>query len=70
MTSHSSFCPSNLPAAERIAEIGQILARGLIRLQARQSSRLSGPAGESLLDFLPAQSGAANDSFGEQHREW
>ena len=44
-------------AEERIAEIGQILAQGLVRLQGRKSSELPRPNGESSLDFTAHQSG-------------
>lgn len=49
------------PAAEqRIAEIAEILALGLMRLKARQSTELSRVSGESSLDFAAHQSGHAN----------
>ena len=44
----------------RIAEIGEILALGLVRLRARQSSQMSADAGESSLDCVGHQSGDAN----------
>ena len=44
----------------RIAEIGEILALGLVRLKARQSTQLSPPDGESSLASLGHQSGHAN----------
>jgi len=44
-------------ATERIAEIGVILAAGLIRMRMLKSSRLSADDGESSLDFSPAESG-------------
>ena len=47
-------------ARERIAEIGAILARGLVRLKARQSSQLSSGTGESSLASLDHQSGHEN----------
>jgi hypothetical protein len=47
-------------ARERIAEIGEILAAGLIRLRARQSSQLSSGNGESSLASLASQSGHEN----------
>ena len=47
-------------ARERIAEIGEILAAGLIRLRARQSSQLSDLCGESSLASLARQSGHEN----------
>ena len=51
------------PGAEaraRIAEIGEILARGLIRLWARQSSGFFADPGERSLDCVGHQSGHAN----------
>jgi hypothetical protein len=50
---------------DRIAEIGAILALGLLRLRARQSSEFSGAGGESSLDFVARQSGHKNS---EQER--
>lgn len=44
-------------AEERIAEIGAILALGLIRLQMPKSSQKERLAGESSLDCIAAQSG-------------
>jgi hypothetical protein len=57
--------PNALPAdqltpAERLAELGELLARGVMRLQARKSSRLSADRGDSSVDFLPDQSGHAD----------
>ena len=52
--------PSVLSAQERLAEVAEILAMGLIRLRSRQSSRLSGAGGECLLDCAGHQSGHAN----------
>ena len=49
-----------LSAAERIAEIAEILAAGLMRLHARKSSHLSPDAGDSLLHISPGQSGHPN----------
>jgi hypothetical protein len=45
---------------DRIAEIAEILALGLVRLKARQSSHLSADRGESLLACVADQSGHAN----------
>lgn len=64
MITSCSVHPDHMSATERIAEIGQILARGLVRLRARQSSRISVPHGESSLDLLADQSGGANTTFG------
>jgi hypothetical protein len=48
-----------LSAQERLAELASILAAGLVRLRARQSSRLSGERENSLVDFTANQSGHA-----------
>jgi hypothetical protein len=40
-------------------EIGEILATGLLRLEALKSSRKSAESGESSLHFTPDQSGDA-----------
>jgi len=45
---------------ERLAEIAEILAAGLMRLQARKSSALSADCGDSSVDFLPDRSGHAD----------
>ena len=50
----------HLTPTERLAELGQILAAGLMRLQARQSSQLSDDCGDSSVDFLPDRSGHAD----------
>jgi hypothetical protein len=59
--------PRHMSAAERLDEIADILAAGLIRLRARKSSALSRDRGESSLDFSPDQRGhvSAQDSVGE-----
>jgi hypothetical protein len=44
-------------AFDRLSEIGEILAAGLMRLQARQSSDLSADPGESSLDCTAHQRG-------------
>ena len=49
-----------LTPAERLAELGRILAAGFIRMKARQSSPLSADRGESSVDLSPAKSGHAN----------
>jgi hypothetical protein len=49
--------PDQMSAAERLAEIADILVTGLIRMQRRKSSRLSRNDGDSSLDFLPDRSG-------------
>ena len=51
--------PNQLTAAERLEEIADLLAAGLMRLRARQSSPFSPDNGESSLDFSADQSGHA-----------
>jgi hypothetical protein len=59
--------PGCLSAAERLDEIADILAAGVIRLRARKSSGLSRDGGESSLDFSPDQRGhvSVDDSVGD-----
>jgi hypothetical protein len=52
--------PSRLCAAERLDELAEILATGLMRLKARKSSSLSAHGGESSLDYPSEQSSHAN----------
>ena len=49
--------PNLMTPPERLREIGEILARGLIRLRARQSRRVSDDHGDSYLDFSADQRG-------------
>ena len=55
----NGFNPNQLSATERIAEIGEILAAGLMRLRVRKSSQLSAETGESSFHFMPGESGHA-----------
>ena len=48
-----------MTAEERLAELGQILARGLIRLHARKSSALPADRGDNSVDFSRDRSGHA-----------
>jgi hypothetical protein len=50
------------PAEQRIAEVGGILALGLIRLHAQMSSKTRTLNGESSLDFARLQSGDRDQS--------
>jgi hypothetical protein len=52
--------PAQMSAAERLAELSELLAAGFIRLQARKSSQLSADRGESSLALPGHQSGHAN----------
>lgn len=54
---HNALSPDRMTAAERLDEVADILAVGLIRLKARKSSRLSADRGESSVDFMARQSG-------------
>ncbi len=57
MTGANPLHPNHMSAAERLAEIADILAAGLMRLKARQSTPLSAHRGESSLDCVADQSG-------------
>jgi hypothetical protein len=48
--------PDHMTTAERLAEIAEILAAGLVRLRSPQSRRLSDASGESFVDFTAGQS--------------
>ena len=52
--------PNLMTADQRLSEIAEILAAGLTRLRARQSSQISDDFGESSLDCAAHQSGHAN----------
>lgn len=56
---------SDCIAANAVAELAEILAAGLMRLEARKSSRMSDVSGESSLHFTPDQSGHAPDISAE-----
>ena len=55
-----------LSAQERLAEIAEILAVELIRLQAHKSSQIAADVGESSLHFSPDQSGRGTASMKAQ----
>ena len=59
-TGANALRADTMTAAERLSEVAQILAAGLSRLKARQSSALPADFGESSLDCAAAQSGPAN----------
>jgi hypothetical protein len=52
--------PRHMTAGDRLDEVAEILAAGLIRLQGRKSSPLSPRRGESSLDCAGHQSGHAD----------
>jgi hypothetical protein len=59
------FMPIPAENSDRLTEIAEILALGLQRLIARQSSELSGDPGESSLHFTPDQSGRGSPRLTE-----
>ena len=59
--------PYRMSASERLAEVASILAAGLMRLQARQSSRLSGERENSCVDFTADQSGGAVETLATEN---
>jgi hypothetical protein len=54
---YSRMDVQTIEARERLQEIAEILAAGLMRLRARKSSGLSTDLGESSLHFTAQQSG-------------
>jgi hypothetical protein len=56
---HNGIDPGRLSPAERLDELADILAAGLMRLKARQSTPLSAHHGESSLDCVGHQSSHA-----------
>jgi hypothetical protein len=57
---HNGVDPGRLSASERLDEIAEILAVGLMRLKLRKSSHLSAESRESSLDCAAQQSSHAN----------
>lgn len=51
------LCPERMSSEARLVEIGRILAAGVMRLNAAQSSGLSAETGDSFVDFLSRKSG-------------
>lgn len=51
------LCPDRMSVDARLVEIGRILAAGVVRLNAAQSSGLSAENGDSFVDFSPRRSG-------------
>jgi hypothetical protein len=52
--------PDQMSPSERLAELAEILADGLMRLQAKKSSRSAGESGESSLHSMPCLSAHPN----------
>ena len=64
------LCPDRMSADARLSEIGRILAAGVVRLNAAQSSGLSAENGDSFMDFSPQKSGGRREKricIGEIH---
>lgn len=57
--------PFQSSSDERIAEIGALLAAGLMRLRAAKSSAIGGKFGESSLHISPGQSSHVAEMDGE-----
>ena len=59
MKQPNALDPNRMTPAERLVELGRILAAGFIRMKASKSSPLSADRGESPVDLSPPQSGHA-----------
>lgn len=59
MKQPNALDPARLTPAERLAELGRILAAGFIRMKARKSTPLSADGGESSVDLRQPKSGHA-----------
>ena len=57
MKQPNALDPNRMTPAERLVELGRILAAGLIRMKASKSSPLSADRGESSVDLSRPQSG-------------
>lgn len=68
MKQPNALDPARMTPAERLAELGRILAAGLIRMKARKSSLLSADGGESSVDLRPPKSGHATRDAGGMTR--
>ena len=64
MTVHNALDPNLMTAAERLAEVGEILAAGLLRLRAREHE--AGDHGDVSLDFSANQSVHAKNRRGRE----
>jgi hypothetical protein len=64
MKTPNPLSPESMPPADRIAELCEIVARGLVRLKAQQSRQVSDDRGESSLHFPSNQSGHAIPTHG------
>ena len=53
----NALSPTLMSASERLAEVADLLALGLVRLSSRQSSTVSAASEESPLDYVAHPSG-------------
>jgi hypothetical protein len=60
--------PNRMTPAERLAELGRILAAGLIRMRGSKSTPLSADSGESSVDLARTKSGYATRNSGGMTR--
>jgi hypothetical protein len=56
LTCMNPLSPDRMTASERLDELAEILAAGVMRLKARKSRQLSTRRGESSVDFTARQS--------------
>jgi hypothetical protein len=63
----NGVAPDRLTATERLDEIASILSLGLLRLRARQSSRIAAVSENSSLDFNAYQSGGAVEPYATEN---
>lgn len=68
MIAPNALSPDRMTPLERIAEVAEILAAGLMRLSARQSSRVCQKRRESLVDFSPLTSGVRRRKLRDRKR--
>ncbi|CAA7620984.1 conserved hypothetical protein [Magnetospirillum sp. LM-5] len=62
--------PDRMSTAERLDEVADILAAGLIRLKARKSRVLSADTGDSRLDLMSPPSGHALINRAKNYRKY
>jgi len=63
----NALSPERMTAAERLAELAAILAVGVRRLRARQSTTISGDRENSFVDFTANQSGGAVETLATEN---
>ena len=68
MIAPNALSPDRMTPAERLAEVAEILAAGLMRLSAAKSSALSAPPRDSLVDFSPLTSGVRRRKLRDRKR--